>query len=83
MLSLIGQTPIIKLKNTINNHNFYAKCEWLNPTGSIKDRVAKYILEDLIINKKYHRNKLLSKLVLVTWAPLLLRSVNYMAIQYI
>ncbi|OEZ33375.1 cystathionine beta-synthase [Francisella endosymbiont of Amblyomma maculatum] len=52
MLSLIGKTPIIKLKNTINNHNLYAKCEWLNPTGSIKDRVAKYILEDLIINKK-------------------------------
>lgn len=52
MLSLIGKTPIIKLKNTINNHNLYAKCEWLNPTGSIKDRVAKYILENLIKNKK-------------------------------
>ncbi|KFJ76513.1 pyridoxal-phosphate dependent enzyme family protein [Francisella tularensis] len=52
MLSLIGKTPIIKLKNIINNHNLYAKCEWLNPTGSIKDRVAKYILENLIKNKK-------------------------------
>lgn len=51
MLSLIGKTPIIKLKNTINNHNLYAKCEWLNPTGSIKDRVAKYILENLIKTK--------------------------------
>ncbi|OIN83326.1 PLP-dependent cysteine synthase family protein [Francisella sp. TX07-6608] len=52
MLSLIGKTPIIKLKNTINNHNLYAKCEWLNLTGSIKDRVAKYILENLIKNRK-------------------------------
>ncbi|WP_044247659.1 PLP-dependent cysteine synthase family protein [Francisella hispaniensis] len=57
MLSLIGKTPIIKLKNTINNHNLYAKCEWLNPTGSIKDRVAKYILEDLINNKKILTNQ--------------------------
>ncbi|AEI35946.1 PLP-dependent cysteine synthase family protein [Francisella salina] len=51
MISLIGKTPIIKLK-TDNAHNLYAKCEWLNPTGSIKDRVAKYILDNLIKNKK-------------------------------
>lgn len=51
MISLIGKTPIIKLK-TNNHHNIYAKCEWLNPTGSIKDRVAKYILDNLIKNKK-------------------------------
>ncbi|MED7789330.1 cysteine synthase family protein [Francisella sp. 19X1-34] len=48
MLSLIGNTPIIKLKNPHTKHNIFAKCEWLNPTGSIKDRVAKYILENLI-----------------------------------
>jgi cystathionine beta-synthase len=52
MLSLIGHTPIIKLKNLDTNHNVFAKCEWLNPTGSIKDRVAKYILENLIKNKQ-------------------------------
>lgn len=50
MISLIGKTPIIKLK-TNNTHNLYAKCEWLNPTGSIKDRVAKYMLDNLIKTK--------------------------------
>ncbi|AIT09119.1 cystathionine beta-synthase [Candidatus Francisella endociliophora] len=57
MLSLIGRTPIIKLKNNNCNHNFYAKCEWVNPTGSIKDRVAKYILDDLINNNKIQSNQ--------------------------
>ncbi|APC96358.1 PLP-dependent cysteine synthase family protein [Francisella frigiditurris] len=46
MLSLIGNTPIIKLRNS-SKHNLFAKCEWLNPTGSIKDRVGKYIIEHL------------------------------------
>jgi cysteine synthase A len=32
---LIGNTPIIKLKSGI-----YAKCEFMNPTSSIKDRVG-------------------------------------------
>ncbi len=32
---LIGNTPIIKLKNGI-----YAKCEFLNPTSSVKDRIG-------------------------------------------
>jgi len=37
---LIGNTPIIKLDN------IYAKCEFLNPAGSIKDRVALNMVED-------------------------------------
>ena len=46
MLSLIGNTPIIKLKLD-TKHQVFAKCEFLNPTASIKDRVAKYIVEKL------------------------------------
>lgn len=38
VLSLIGNTPIIKI------NKIYAKLELLNPTGSIKDRMAYYIL---------------------------------------
>lgn len=36
---LIGQTPLLKLDN------IYAKCEFLNPLGSVKDRVALNIIE--------------------------------------
>lgn len=40
ILDLIGQTPLIKYKE-----NVFAKLEALNPTGSIKDRMALYMLE--------------------------------------
>jgi cysteine synthase A len=44
ILEAVGNTPLIQLK-TISSGNVYAKAEFLNPGGSIKDRVAKYILE--------------------------------------
>lgn len=40
----VGNTPLIRLKK-MSSGNVYAKAEFLNPGGSIKDRVAKYILE--------------------------------------
>jgi cysteine synthase A len=39
---LIGTTPIIKLNNI--NNNIYAKCEFINPTSSVKDRVSMNML---------------------------------------
>lgn len=49
LLNYIGNTPIIKVKNFDDNKNaatIWAKLENFNPSGSIKDRVAKSILED-------------------------------------
>ena len=40
ILDLIGNTPLLKLKSGI-----YAKPEYLNPSGSIKDRIAKFMIE--------------------------------------
>ena len=47
ILDQIGNTPLVKLGNISSGHisNFYAKLEFFNPSGSIKDRVARYILE--------------------------------------
>ncbi len=45
VLDLIGHTPMIKLEK-MNGLNIYAKAEFLNPGGSIKDRVAKFMLEE-------------------------------------
>jgi cysteine synthase A len=42
IIDLIGNTPLIRLKN----ENIYAKAEFLNPGGSIKDRVALAMIED-------------------------------------
>ena len=45
VLDLIGNTPLISLKPT-TGYNIFAKAEFLNPGGSIKDRIAKNMLED-------------------------------------
>lgn len=44
ILELIGNTPLISLKET-TGLNIFAKAEFLNPGGSVKDRIAKNMLE--------------------------------------
>lgn len=47
ILDVIGNTPIVKLLRISEELGFdvFGKCEFLNPTGSIKDRTAKYMVE--------------------------------------
>lgn len=45
IIKAIGDTPLICLEK-ISSGNVFAKAEFLNPGGSIKDRVAKYIIEE-------------------------------------
>ncbi|MEW6067609.1 MAG: cysteine synthase A [Nitrospirota bacterium] len=44
VLEAIGNTPLVRLKK-MSSGNVFAKAEFLNPGGSIKDRVAKHIIE--------------------------------------
>jgi len=44
ILDAVGSVPLIRL-NKMSSGNVFAKAEYLNPGGSIKDRVAKYIIE--------------------------------------
>jgi cysteine synthase A len=44
VLDAIGNTPLIRLR-AIASGNVFAKAEYLNPGGSVKDRVAKHIVE--------------------------------------
>ncbi len=54
---LIGNTPLIKLNSvsTISGANIIGKCEFLNPTHSVKDRIGSNMILDAlkknIINK--------------------------------
>ena len=47
---LIGSTPLVKLKNYSANRgleaNVVGKVEFFNPAGSVKDRIAKAMLDD-------------------------------------
>jgi cysteine synthase A len=50
-LELIGETPILKLNNYakkvgVTHATILAKLEYLNPAGSVKDRVALAMIED-------------------------------------
>ena len=49
ILDAMGNTPIVRL-NKLASHveaNIFVKLEYLNPAGSIKDRPALQIIEDL------------------------------------
>lgn len=47
---LIGNTPLVELKHIEKKYNLeatiLAKLEYLNPAGSVKDRIAKEMIED-------------------------------------
>ena len=50
ILDVIGDTPIVKL-NKIGNHvssDIYVKLEYLNPGGSIKDRMGVYLCQKAV-----------------------------------
>jgi cysteine synthase A len=44
VLEAVGNVPLIQLQK-MSSGNVFAKAEFLNPGGSIKDRVAKHIIE--------------------------------------
>ncbi len=49
IVDAIGHTPLVEIPRMCPNDRvrLYAKLEFMNPTGSVKDRVAKYLIEDL------------------------------------
>lgn len=48
VLDAIGKTPIVHLTNISKNFkaDIWAKLEFMNPGGSIKDRIAKFMIEE-------------------------------------
>jgi len=47
VLDLIGNTPMVRISRLVSpgDAELYAKLEWYNPGGSVKDRMAKYLVE--------------------------------------
>jgi len=47
ILGTIGKTPIVRIQRLAPRHvTLYVKCEFFNPLGSVKDRLAIGIIED-------------------------------------
>jgi cysteine synthase A len=55
ILNIIGNTPLIQLKG----ETIFAKAEFLNPGGSIKDRVALAMLEGAERDGRLHSNSII------------------------
>lgn len=53
---LIGNTPLIKINKFGNEANILAKCEFLNPSHSVKDRIALNMIENAIASNKIDKN---------------------------
>ncbi|MBD5583907.1 MAG: cysteine synthase A [Clostridia bacterium] len=60
---LTGATPVISLKNFCRKKNLkaeiLAKLEYLNPAGSVKDRVAKAMIEEAVKLGKINKDTIL------------------------
>jgi cysteine synthase len=48
--SVENPTPLVRINrlNPSERYTLYAKLEWVNPFGSVKDRAAFYLLDDLV-----------------------------------
>ena len=47
ILGTIGKTPVVRIQRLAPKHvTMYVKCEFFNPAGSVKDRLAIGIIED-------------------------------------
>ena len=57
ILENVGNTPLIRIKiEEIKNISLYAKLEFYNPTGSVKDRAANYIIKKLLDLKEINKD---------------------------
>lgn len=54
ILELIGNTPLLKIAD--DNVEIYAKCEFKNPGGSVKDRIALAMIKEAISSGKITAN---------------------------
>lgn len=56
---LIGKTPIVRLQSFSNkfSNNILGKCEFMNPTGSVKDRIALKMINMAIESGEIDKNR--------------------------
>ena len=61
IIDTIGNTPIVELKKLKPSENvqLFAKLEGTNPTGSVKDRIAKYMIEKAESENMLGNNKII------------------------
>ena len=57
MYERIGNTPLLKFEDQeLEGINLYAKLESCNPTGSVKDRAAQYVIEKVLSTREINKD---------------------------
>lgn len=60
---LVGKTPLLQLNNIAKQFNLkanlFAKLEYFNPTGSSKDRIAKFMIEEALKTGKLKKDSII------------------------
>jgi cysteine synthase B len=61
ILEQIGNTPLLNLSHLVSNPQveLYAKAEWFNPGGSVKDRAALRMIQDAEGDGRLHGGKII------------------------
>ena len=80
VLDLIGNTPMVKINKLVrkNDATILAKVERVNIGGSIKDRIAKYMIEKAEKEGKLTKDKIILACKQDTWAE---TKANYLVLQ--
>ena len=59
-LNQVGNTPLLNLSDEMfDNINLLVKMEFYNPTGSVKDRAAYYILNKITMNREINKDTII------------------------
>ncbi len=60
IIDSIGNTPIVEIKNInpVKGVKIYAKLEYMNPGGSVKDRAALYMIEEAVKTGELTKDKI-------------------------
>lgn len=61
VLELVGNTPMVRINKLVrkNYAQILAKLEMFNPTGSVKDRIVKYMIEKMEKEGKLKKDKVI------------------------
>lgn len=52
LTELVGKTPLLRIPSLskLSGSDIFVKCEFMNPGGSVKDRAARFMIEEAIAN---------------------------------
>ena len=84
ILDSVGNTPMVSLTiDDVKNVNLFAKVETYNPTGSVKDRAASFILKKLLERKEINKDTTIIESTSGNFGVALSAFCNFLGLRFI